>query len=383
MVFRKVSLPVPGSLVASATRVNLNDTSWRAYRLRDQSWQTETWRLYDTIGEFRFAANYVGSAVSRVRIFVAEVDELGRVGEETEDDEVQAIAETLFGGPSAKSENLRLIGSSLVVAGECFLVGRAGTGTTNLADRDRWYVVSPGSMRRQNGGMSFRFNGGVIELVQGRDIVIRLWTPHPASPDLADSPARSSIPILTELEQLTKYVFSQIDSRLAGAGILPIPNNIDFPREDGTPGGAEGLMQALIEVGTESLQGRGSAAGIFPTLVEMPVEALAAMKDAPIKFESVLSDQAMELRKEAIRRLATSLDMPPEVLEGATESNHWGMWYVEENSIKIHVEPLMTRICDGLTQAYLAPALKVLGKDPVGFTFWYDTAPLTDRKSVV
>lgn len=377
-MFRSKDLPVPESLIASATRINLNNTSWRAYRLRDQQWQSEAWRLYDNIGEFRFAANYIGSAVSRVRIFVAEVDELGRVGNEVDNDEqVQAIADTLFGGPAAKAENLRLIGISLMVAGECFLIGKAGT--RDPADPDKWFVVSPENMRRSEGGLSFRHNGETIKLVKNRDMVIRIWTPHPAHPDRADSPARSALPILVEMEQLTKYVFSQIDSRLASAGLLPVPNNLSFPREDGEPGGVKDLMDALIETGTESLQGRGSAAGVFPILVEMDPDSIEKMPEKPISFESVLSEQAIQLRTEATRRLATSLDMPPEVLEGAAETNHWGIWYVEENAIKIHVEPLMTRIIDALTQAYLQPALRALDRSPERFVFWYDTAPLTNR----
>lgn len=385
MPLRKKQLPVPNSLIASAVKVNLNETAWRSYRLRDEQWQRETWRLYDQIGEFRFAAGYIGSAVSRVRIFVSELDELGRVsGEVEDDDEVQAIADTLFGGPAAKSENLRLIGISLMVAGECFIVGKAaesGESRNGEIPRDQWFVVSPGGMRRLEGGLVFRHNGRLIRLDEGRDIVIRLWTPHPADPDLADSPARSALPILTEMERLTMYAFSQYDSRLASAGILPIPNNIDFPQGDDedAPGGAEGLMKALIETGTESLKGHGSAAGVFPILVEMPIEALQAMKDEPIRFESVLSEHFTEYWNRASRRLATSLDMPPEVLEGAAETNHWGIWYVEENAIKIHIEPLMTRIVDALTRAYLQPALRALGRDPADFVFEYDTAPLTNR----
>jgi hypothetical protein len=377
MVFRRNKLPVPGSLIASATRITTSDPVWNAYRLRDQQWQSETWRLYNIIGEFRFAANYVGSACSRVRLFVAEVDELGRVGNEAEDDEVQAVADTLFGGVSAKSEQLRAIGVSLTVAGECFIVGRAAS--SGVGKRDRWYVIAPSELRRSAGGIQFRFNGEVIKLNPSRDIIIRVWTPHPGSPDLADAPARAALPVLTELEQLNWYIQSQLLSRLALGGILPIPNNIDFPKDDGTPGGTEGLMQALMEAMTTNLQHPGTAASLAPILLQMDKEAIDVMPDKPITFESILSEQHVQLRQEAIRRLATSLDMPPEVLEGAAETNHWGMWYVEENAIKVHIEPLVVRICDALNEAYLAPALRALGREPGRFALWYDTGPLTHR----
>jgi hypothetical protein len=92
-----------------------------------------------------------------------------------------------------------------------------------------------------------------------------------------------------------------------------------------------------------------------------------------------LSQQARELRQEAIARFATAMDFPPEVLGGTGGTNHWSAWHIEESAVKIHIEPLMTRICDALTTAYLQPALKVLKEDETRFIFWYDTAPLTVR----
>ena len=66
-------------------------------------------------------------------------------------------------------------------------------------------------------------------------------------------------------------------------------------------------------------------------------------------------------------------------MKGSGETNHFNAWHIEQSAVKIHIEPLMTRICDGLTQAYLQPALKALGKDPERYCLWYDTAPLTVR----
>lgn len=376
-LFGNKELPVPGSLIASAAQVSFDQTGWKNYLLRDQQWQLEGWRLYDCIGELHFAAGWVGSACSRVRIYVAEVDELGRVGKEVDnDDEIEAISDTLFGGPAAKAEALRAMGIALTVAGECYLIGRAKTGNK----RDTWMVVAPSELRWFGNTIELRVNRADWEkLSAGRDIVIRLWTPHPRRMDLADSPTRAAIPILMELERLTQYVFSQIDSRLAGAGILPIPAGLDFPASDTNPGGAEGLMQTLLEAAKASLTGEGSAAALVPILVEMPPEAIQAMPDKPITFESVLSEQARQLRDEAQARLAVALDMPPEILAGTGETNHFNAWHIEESAVKIHIEPLMTRICDGLTQAYLGPALKALGKDPDRYALWYDTAPLTVR----
>jgi len=386
MAFRKekelaIVPPVANSLIASAARVKLNDTSWRSYRLRDESWQVEGWRLYDCIGELHFAAGYVGSACSRVRIYVAEVDDVGRIGPEVEDDkEIEAVSDTIFGGPAAKAEALRAIGIALTVAGECYLIALARGSNANPGNRDKWMVVSPSELKRVGDTLQLRRGrADYIDVNPNRDIVIRLWTPHPRFMELADSPTRAATPILLELERLTRYVFSQIDSRLAGAGILPLPAGLRFPRADGGVGDANDLVLELATAAEASLTGEGSAAGVVPIVVELPIEAMAAMKDKPITFESVLSEHAKELREEAIGRLAVAMDMPPEVMKGTGETNHFNAWHIEESAVKIHIEPMMTRICDGLTQAYLKPALKALGKDPDRYCFWYDTAPLTVR----
>lgn len=368
----------PHSLIASAARVTLNRQDvWRDFKFRDEEWQSECWRMYDVVGELHFAANYVGSACSRVRIFVANVDEVGRIGDEIDDDDdVQALADTAFGGPDAKAEALRALGVNLTVPGEAFIIGRAKRAGD---EEDRWYVTTGSEMRRQGGRIIIDTGNGKEEILPERDIVIRVWTPHPRRMRSADSPTRSALPVLREIEQLTKFVFSQIDSRLAGAGILPIPNNVDFPHGEDQAGGAEGLMQALTDAASASLSGHGSAAALVPILVEMPVEAINAMPDKPIRFESELSNKAKDLRDEALRRLSLAMDMPPEVITGTGDTNHWSAWHIEESAVKIHIEPLMSRICHALTVAYLKPALKTLGKDPKKYAFGFDTAPLTVR----
>lgn len=375
---RRTTPDPPNSLISSAARVTLDRTdAWKEYKFRDEEWQSECWRMYDVVGELRFAANYVGSACSRVRIYVAEVDGVGRIGEEVDgDDDVQALADTAFGGPAAKAEALRSLGINLTIPGEAYIVGRA---KRSRNEEDRWFVTTASEMRRQGGRIIVDTGNGREEIDPSLDIVIRVWTPHPRRMKMADSPTRAALPVLREIEQLTKYVFSQIDSRLAGAGLLPIPNNVDFPHSDDEVGGATGLMNALTEAASASLSGHGSAAALVPILVEMPVEAINAMPDKPIRFDSELSDKAKMLRDEALRRLSLALDMPPEIITGTGDTNHWSAWHIEESAVKIHIEPLMNRICHALTVAYLEPALKALKKDPKKYAFAFDTAPLTVR----
>jgi hypothetical protein len=58
------------------------------------------------------------------------------------------------------------------------------------------------------------------------------------------------------------------------------------------------------------------------------------------------------------------MDMPPEILTGTAEINHWGAWQVDESSIKSHSEPLLKAITSALTIGYLRPVLEAEGMDP-------------------
>jgi hypothetical protein len=381
----RASRGTPRSLVASAVQMRMDDASYNTYRFRDETWQRELWRLYDIIPEFGYAARWVGSCCSQVRIYVAEVDKLGRVQGETTNDKINALSDSLLGGPSSKAEALRSIGINLTVAGEAYILGR----TDNVLDKDEWFILSSSEFRRvrncgDNGGTCLgwgdKYAPQIVDLA--KQVVTRVWTPHPQRIWLADSPSRSCQPVLRELEQLTKYVFSQIDSRLVGAGLLIIPNNLDFPQDpsqEENVASSDTLMMKLATAGAASLRGEGTAMAVLPHIIEANPEDVERGFRL-IEFASELSKQAMELRDEAIRRLATGMDMPAEALTGMGDTNHWNGWFIDGYGIKVHIEPLMNRICQALTKAYLIPALKIMGiKDPARFQFSFDTAPLAVR----
>lgn len=373
----------PKTLVASAIRTNLSDLSYNLWKFRDEGWQRELWRFYDIIPEFAFAARWVGACCSRVRIYVAEVDRLGRVQGEVKDPKINALADSLLGGPAAKAEALRSLGINLTVAGESYIVGRPGDPTGEESDnpRDEWYVLSSSEMRRVQSAQGewqwawYLPDGNPFVLDLKRNVITRVWTQHPNRVWCADSPAHACQMILRELEQLTKYIFSQIDSRLVGAGLLIIPNNLDLPLEPGTTSSSESLMVRLAKAGAQSLRGEGSALGVLPNIVESD----NAENWKLLTFESQLSNQAMDLRKEAVNRLGVGLDMPPEVLTGVGSENHWNGYLIDGQGIKTHIEPLMNRICDALTKAYLVPALRLMNKDPARYTYSFDTSPLQLR----
>jgi hypothetical protein len=373
------------ALVGAAVPVKLDDAaSWQMFKLGDHRWQHESWRHYDICGEMRFVVNWMGNALSRCRLYAASVGTDGVVGNEVDDEKIRTIAETMFGSAASKAQAQRLLGVNMMVAGEVYVVAEGHRDASN----DKWYVVSAAEVTRRGERIVIRrsitHGGGQYELDPQKDLLIRAWNPHPRRYDAADSTVRAILPVLRELEQCTKRVFAELDSRLAGAGILLLPDNIDFPAPPGqVPGdmqqtGIDGFAALLQRTMATSLQQRDSAAALVPIVLQVATEALDKIKH--LTFASDLSDRITEMRKAAVERMAMSLDIPPEILTGMGSANHWSSWQVEESSIKIHIEPLLIQLADALNIGYFQPALKAAGvADPDKYTLWFDVAPLTVR----
>lgn len=354
------------------------------FKLGDHRWQWEAWRHYDICGEMRFVVNWIGQAVSRCRMYAATVTDDGTVGDETKDAKIKLIAETMFGTAASKAQAQKLMGINMMVAGDVFIVAE---GYQN-ADEDKWYVCSSSEVFRRGDDIMVRrsitHGGGNYKLNPQTDLLIRAWNPHPRRYDAADSTVRAILPVLRELEQCTKRVFAELDSRLAGAGILLLPQEIDFPRPpaenpgDPQPSGAVGFSQLLMQTMAQSLQQRDSAAALVPIILQAPTDALDKIKH--LTFDSQISDHISDMRKDAVERMAMSLDIPPEVLTGSGKANHWSSWQIEEQSIKIHIEPLLIQLADALNIGYFQPALKASGvADPEKYTLWFDISDLTVR----
>lgn len=396
--------PPVTALTAASARMAINGVGWKTWRFGDQAWQIEAWRMYDIIGELRKYANWIGSAVSRCRLYVGRVDEHGEVVEEAKDPEIQALAAGPLGSGPAKDEALRLLGVNLAVVGEAYIVAESGGQDARTAQglkpvksdksagvdgkkkkkgkQDLWFVVSGSEIAQQGTRLMITRPaaagvGGELEFREGTDLLIRCWTPHPRRTMWADSSVRSAIPVLRKIETTMKRTFAELDSRLTGAGLLALPQNIDFPKGDNIPAGIDGFAQLLMRTAATSIEDRASSEAMVPIVATVPPDAIDKIK--LITFWSELSDKIQEMEDASIRRLAVELDLPPEVLTGIGGTNHWNAWAVEEATVKIFIEPILSRIAEALDHGYLDGALEFMGEDPTEYTYAFDTSALTLR----
>lgn len=337
----------PKALLASAKRfTGAGDPSRTASR-GGTGWQDAAWHFYNTIGEYAYAVNWVGNLLSRAKLYATKDDGDGPRKLPSSDPASQYL-DALFLDQQGKATALQQIGVHYTVAGEAYIVGTDGP------DGDQWEVVAASRISQQNGTW-------LVDLVPltGNPFIMRIWRPHPVEKGCATSPSRAALPILSEIERLTMHVAAQVDSRLISAGIVFLPNEMTFAVIDEAgnviTGSSDLFVQTLQDVASRAIQNRDSASALVPIVISADGESLD--KPNHMKFWSDLDAQAIELRTEAIRRLALSMDMPPEILTGQGDSNHWSAWSIDESAIKSHTEPLLARIADDLAVGYLRSML--------------------------
>lgn len=366
------------ALTAATSTVTLDSAAWKDFRFGDRAWQADAWRLYDITGDLRFVANWVGSSLAGARLAVANVGPDGYPADEIVDGPLAELASVPFGAGDAKSEAFRLASVMLFVAGEAFIVAESEGGS---GGEDLWWVASSGEIKRLGDVITIprpdHLGGGTFTYRHGVDILERVWTPHPRVAREPDSPVRSAIPDLREIEALRKREFAELDSRLAGAGLLAIPDEITLPVGPDDPPGATGFALVLQRAMAASLKDRSTAAAMVPIIVTGQADAIEKIRH--ITFWSELSSRLIGLRRAAVESLSRALDIPPEVLMGLGSSNHWSAWAVSEDAVKTQISPLANRLAAALTSAYLAPAAETLGIDPAKVMYTFDLSALTVR----
>lgn len=387
---RSTTAARPGTRSIVAASAAMYGRPGTKLEVKTAEWQREAYRLYDVVGAARFVANTVANAVSRCRLYIAKLDpDTGEVLGEADEAALKPYVASPFGTGDRRRENIRLGALNLFVCGEYFQVGEGARGE---GDRDRWYIVSPFDFKKKKGGGSDgvllcdrppMYGGGEAALDpgtdqrKGRDVVSRTWTPHPMHSREADSPFRAAIPDLNILHTIKKRESAELDSRLAGAGILFVPDSFTLPGKDGNPGTVQDLMDDLIEIASEVISDPSHPSSIIPYILKVPGEDIEKVK--LLNFWSELSAALGDLSDRKIRALAQAFDAPVETLEGAGNTNHWNLWRIAEETITTHYEPLLSRMADSITTVYLRPGLATTSLNPDEYAYAFDTTPLRVR----
>lgn len=378
------------AVVASGQRVAASNSD--RYRRLAQPWQTAALDAYENIGEAWYAAQFYSRAMGRLRVYVAQADDAGELKEvkDMSDPAVEAYSRVkdASGGQAELQSSYGLL---LFLTGDGYLTVTAD----EEADREVWEFLSPEELRIAGDGKFVRRTAptepgqqltdddGFEPLKSGRKSarVYRLWRRHPRFSALADSPMRGVLPLFEELKLLELAVRARATSRLAAAGgrILLVPDELTFATPQGTPEGKDPFMHMLELALTTPIKNPGVASAVVPPVIRGPAEYLKEARALEVLPPSEQYEE-METRKELIGRIATGLDMPPEILLGMADANHWSAWQIDDQVWAAHLAPVATRYVNDLTGAVLHPLLRD-GKvaDWEKYRLWYDEAAVVSK----
>jgi hypothetical protein len=365
----------PNALTAAAAPV----TSPRTELIRNtDGWQEEAWGYHETLGEFRYAVDWEANILSRIRLYAAKL-------EPGQDEPVRAEAGTavelmtnMAGGVAGQATIMDGLATQLSVPGEGYLIVEKVDGV------EQWSVRSTDEVRVARGRYEVAdenaVNGGTNWRPLALDSLkpLRVWRPNKRYHHIADSPARAARSAMRELELVNRHIQAQYLSRLASAGVVLFPEEITFPVREEFADAPDPFMAEWIEIASEAIRTPGTAAGIVPLPMKLPGEWIDKVKH--VDFTLKIDEKIIEKRDSAIKRLASQLNVPPEVLLGNFDLNHWNAWLSDETNLKVNTAPDAELICHALTTGYLQPRLKASRvEDWANWVVWYDMSELTLR----
>lgn len=357
-------------------------------------WQTASWDFVDEIGEYSLAVEMLATAVSKVQLVAARdvtgvdepviidgndytVDGDDVLASKLDKDAADLIA-GFAGGTTGQQQVMYRSAFQLLVAAESYLVGRQ-----DVEGNSRWDAFSNEEISYAQG--AWKVNDGVENFTLApEDILIRVWRPSPRRRFEPRSSSRPLLPVLAEIKGLTQAIGARIDSRLAGAGVLFVPESMSLMSATSAEldEGEDPFVAELIDSMLTPIRDRDSAAAVVPIVVRVPDDSIGKVQHLRFEVTAKAEELGHVQRQDAVLRMARSLDLPPEQILGMGSMNHWGAWQVDEATLKGPVATLASIFVHALTMHYVRPGLIALGHDPVAvdeYLAWYDLTALIQR----
>lgn len=357
---------------------------------RKQQWQERAFYYYHHLGEVWYAAQFYARALRKVELYVAERNDQDGTLVRTENPAAISILEEVNGADGSRARILAAYGRLMFLTGECYLI-RNPDGTWEAVSVTEVVVGDDGRLQRYRSAGSrnpevLALPGDAGMLTDDTAIAYRLWRPDPQHSDEPDGPMRGVLDECEELLVKSRAVRAQELSRLASNGLLLVPAELDQEDEDATADADDAeqvspLMRKLSRAMQDSIEQEGSASAVIPIIISGAGEALAELRHVSLYDPSRAAVDANE-RMAVVKRIAIGLDMPPEVLLGVEDSNHWTAWQISEDTWSAHVEPVVIDLCGDLTSSLLRPTLEAEGiQDPpdARYVVWYDESRAVAR----
>lgn len=348
-------------------------------------WQIRSLNYADLLGEVWYASKFYERALRNLKLVVQTRTAPGAEWKTTTSGAASDLLAQLTDANGETSALLGMYGRHMFQAGEARLLGQVidGERVWEMLSVVEIHVNEQGEYIRQRSPGSQRETimpapPEAFMPVEGGAVMFKLWQPSARFSEVPDAPMRAVLDICEELLLLTRSVRGEIRSRLAGNGLLGIPNELMLPfteqgpRPDEDPE-ADGLTKALTDAAATAIQDEAAAAAMIPIILRGPGDLLN--KIVHFTFAKPTSENEAK-RTECIRRLALGLDMPPEILLGVMDANHWTAWQIDESSWKTHIQPVAQTLVENLTRSWLRPAM---GATDANVRIWYDESEVVNH----
>jgi len=369
-----VHSPVGRSITAAGVKIETKNAA--SMRRLIQPWQDRALSYYDLVGECWFASQFYGRSLAQIRLFVGTMDEEGQVEEVEGPNDATALLDRIRDpGGTGRTHLQASYGRLMFITGEGYL-----TVTQPEGEEERWEFLSSDELRVSSNNAYVRYIAPSLAAVELQGVpddqyvpldgdqaaVYRLWRKHPRYSSLADAPMRAVLDLFEELLLLQLAVLSRVKSRLSAAGLLIIPEEITLVSQDSQTADEDmtedPLLNQLIGAAQAAIQEPGTAAAVIPVILRAQGEWIEKVRHLQF-FDPGQAYPETGLRMEVIKRIAMGLDLPPEILLGMSDANHWTSWQIDEQTAKAHIFPICQQFVDDLTSAYLRPAARDEGID--------------------
>jgi hypothetical protein len=392
------------ALTGAGARLDLSDPKPAMVRRRE--WQEAAWGYRDTVPELRFACRFVANSLTRLRLFAAENQPRGEdplplsrdggtgstISARTQQAAIDAIERLDL--DARGSSLLGRLGENMEVAAEAYLLGEPDPDSPT---GESWTVRSVTEIRVDNSGKVTLVEPGSTRSVQPRELkpgeveLLRVWNPHPQYYQWPDSELSALLDTCEELRLYDRLLRASGRSRISNGKLLFIPDELSLTRAGGAPvrsdlpgtdEDADPFMQELVAAMIEPIGSEDAPEAVVPLVLRGP----AMLGDKPtmdllgsVDIGRTETDDVLAKREAATIKFGRNINLPPEVLTGMGDSNHWSAWSIDANTVKNHIEPRAEIICDSLTVAYLRPMLREMGCPPdevARICLWYDPSEL-------
>jgi len=398
-----------GALIGAAAVVAPLEAKKLAKGSRSRGWQKASFEYRRALPEVGYALRFLGNNSRHIRLFVGDrprgADEVLELNDAYAEiagpdalpaDLIEAAQEALYrltgNAPSGGGSSiLAPIVQAFEGPGECWLVGRYFP----EEDRETWAVHSISEVQPQDGKHPLAGDDapkGYYRLVtgEGRDAekvdldpatttVIRLWSADPEFSAEPDSPMRTLAGTCERLLLVERATDAVLRSRAAGNGVFILPEEIEFgDDEDNEELTDDAFQRDFTTQLVTPLSQDGSAASVVPMVLRGPHQYLDRIRHLTI--ERALDPKLAELEARLLTRLGIGLDVPPEVITGYADVNHWNVWQISADTFKNHQEPVTIAGCEATTIGYLRHRLALLNRWDAELidrlVIWYDPASL-------